>query len=93
MGQMQADVVVLGAGMVGVSVAVHLQKHGKHVVLLDRRRPGEETSYGNGASPATAPSTPITISPRCRASSGRYSVIGATRSPSATPRSRGTGAR
>ena len=45
---MQADVVVLGAGMVGVSVAVHLQKRGKQVVLLDRRPPGEETSYGNG---------------------------------------------
>jgi D-amino-acid dehydrogenase len=45
---MQADVVVLGAGMVGVSVAVHLQKRGKQVVLLDRRPPGEEASYGNG---------------------------------------------
>ena len=42
------DVVVLGAGMVGVSVAVHLQKRGKQVVLVDRRCPGEETSYGNG---------------------------------------------
>lgn len=45
---MQADVVVLGAGMVGTSVAAHLQKRGKQVVLLDRRPPGEETSYGNG---------------------------------------------
>jgi D-amino-acid dehydrogenase len=45
---MQADVIVLGAGMVGVSIAAHLQKRGKHVVLLDRRPPGEETSYGNG---------------------------------------------
>jgi D-amino-acid dehydrogenase len=45
---MQADVVVLGAGMVGVSVAVHLQQRGKQVVLLDRRRPGEEASFGNG---------------------------------------------
>src|SRR5215468_3363477 len=45
---MQADVVVLGAGMVGVSVAAHLQKRGKQVVLIDRRPPGEEASYGNG---------------------------------------------
>jgi D-amino-acid dehydrogenase len=45
---MQADVVVLGAGMVGVSVAVHLQQRGRQVVLLDRRGPGEEASYGNG---------------------------------------------
>src|SRR5437763_13347433 len=48
MSTLQADVVVLGAGMVGVSVAVHLQKRGKQVVLVDRRHPGEETSYGNG---------------------------------------------
>src|SRR5580704_5870128 len=45
---MQADVIVLGAGMVGVSIAAHLQKRGKQVVLVDRRHPGEETSYGNG---------------------------------------------
>ncbi|HEX3952166.1 MAG TPA: FAD-dependent oxidoreductase, partial [Stellaceae bacterium] len=44
---MQADVVVLGAGMIGVSVATHLQKRGKQVVLLDRRPPGEEASFGN----------------------------------------------
>ncbi|HEX3864313.1 MAG TPA: FAD-binding oxidoreductase [Stellaceae bacterium] len=44
---MQADVMVLGAGMIGVSVAAHLQKRGKQVVLLDRRPPGEEASFGN----------------------------------------------
>ncbi len=42
-----ADVIVLGAGMVGVSVALHLQKSGRDVVLIDRRGAGEETSYGN----------------------------------------------
>lgn len=42
-----ADVLVLGAGIIGVSVALHLQKRGKSVVLVDRRAPGEETSYGN----------------------------------------------
>lgn len=45
---MEADVVVLGAGMVGTSVALHLQQRGRRVVLLDRRGPGEEASYGNG---------------------------------------------
>ena len=44
---MHADVIVLGAGMVGVSVALHLQHHGRDVVLIDRRGSGEETSYGN----------------------------------------------
>jgi len=44
---MHADVIVLGAGMVGVSVALHLQPRGRDVVLIDRRGAGEETSYGN----------------------------------------------
>lgn len=41
------DVVVLGAGMVGVSTALHLAIKGRRVALVDRRGPGEETSYGN----------------------------------------------
>ena len=44
---MRADAVVLGAGIVGVSVALHLQKRGRATVLVDRRAPGEETSFGN----------------------------------------------
>ena len=43
----QADAVVLGAGIVGISVAVHLQKRGRSTVLVDRRGAAEETSYGN----------------------------------------------
>ena len=46
-GSLNADVIVLGAGMVGVSTALHLQKRGRSVVLVDRRGAGEETSYGN----------------------------------------------
>lgn len=42
-----ADCLVLGAGIVGVSVAIHLQKRGRAVVLVDRKDAGEETSYGN----------------------------------------------
>jgi D-amino-acid dehydrogenase len=42
-----ADVIVLGAGMVGVSAALHLQKRGRSVVLVDRGGVAEETSYGN----------------------------------------------
>src|SRR6202035_2613505 len=47
--QLKADVLVLGAGMVGVSAALHLQKRGRDVVLVDKHAlAGEETSYGNG---------------------------------------------
>ena len=42
------DVIVLGAGMVGVGAALALQAEGKDVVILDRQpRFAGETSYGN----------------------------------------------
>src|SRR5438128_10868661 len=44
---MRADIVVLGAGIVGICVALHLQKRGRSVVLVDRRGAAEETSFGN----------------------------------------------
>ena len=43
----RTDAVVLGAGIVGTSVALHLVKRGLSVALVDRHGPGEETSYGN----------------------------------------------
>jgi glycine/D-amino acid oxidase-like deaminating enzyme len=36
MAELKADVVVLGAGMVGVGAALHLQQRGRDVILLDR---------------------------------------------------------
>lgn len=45
---MKTDCIVLGAGMVGISAAIHLLKRGRSVALVDRRGPAEETSYGNG---------------------------------------------
>src|SRR6266481_3019045 len=43
----QADVIVLGAGIVGVSAAYAARQRGLQVILVDRREPGSETSYGN----------------------------------------------
>src|SRR6202022_1547763 len=43
----QVDAMVLGAGIVGTSIGLHLAKRGLAVALIDRRAPGEETSYGN----------------------------------------------
>ena len=45
---MPDSAIVLGAGMVGVSVALHLQRRGVAVTLLDRQGPGEGASFGNG---------------------------------------------
>jgi len=41
------EVIVLGAGIVGVSIALHLRRRGHHVTLIDRKGPGEGTSFGN----------------------------------------------
>jgi D-amino-acid dehydrogenase len=43
----RTDAIVLGAGIVGVSVALHLVKRGLSVTLVDRGEPGQGTSYGN----------------------------------------------
>ena len=43
----RTDAIVLGAGIVGVATALHLARRGLAVALIDRRGPGEETSYGN----------------------------------------------
>ncbi|MEM6986445.1 MAG: FAD-binding oxidoreductase, partial [Pseudomonadota bacterium] len=43
-----ADVVVIGAGLTGLSAARTLAKHGKHVVVVDRGAPGIGASSRNG---------------------------------------------
>ena len=44
---MTQEILVLGAGMVGTCTALELTLRGHTVTLLDRRPPGQETSYGN----------------------------------------------
>lgn len=50
-------VAVVGAGMVGVSCALALQRRGVQVTLIDRSLPGSETSHGNAG--VLAPSSLI----------------------------------
>ncbi len=56
---MKTDILVLGAGIVGTSVALHLARRGRSVVLVDRRGPGEETSYGNSGVVGRSGLTPM----------------------------------
>jgi D-amino-acid dehydrogenase len=44
---MDCQTLVLGAGIVGVCCALHLQAAGQSVILLDRDEPGRGTSHGN----------------------------------------------
>ena len=41
----RTDAIVLGAGIVGTSIALHLVKRGLSVALVDRAGIGEQTSY------------------------------------------------
>jgi len=44
---MTARIVVIGAGICGVSTAIWLQRSGHEVILLDKGDPGMGASYGN----------------------------------------------
>jgi D-amino-acid dehydrogenase len=58
---MTGPVVVVGAGIVGVSAAIWLQREGHEVVLIDRGEPGEGTSFGNGGVLASCSIVPVTV--------------------------------
>jgi len=45
--QTQADVTIVGAGIVGICCALSLQEKGKRVRLIDRDAPGQGASHGN----------------------------------------------
>lgn len=55
----QHPVVVIGAGIVGVSAALWLQRDGHQVILVDKHGPAEGTSYGNGGVLASCAVVPV----------------------------------
>jgi D-amino-acid dehydrogenase len=57
--QTAPPVAVIGAGIVGVCCAAHLVRRGIPVTLIDRRGPGEMTSYGNAGGIQNLATTPI----------------------------------
>jgi D-amino-acid dehydrogenase len=70
---------VLGAGIVGTSIALHLVKRGLSVALVDRGGPGEETSYGNAGVIEGATVFPPAFPPRL----GALLRVGLKRAPEA----------
>ncbi len=69
-----ADVAVLGAGMVGVSAALHIQARGRDVALIDRHgAAGLETSFGNAGLIERASIFPY-LFPRDPAKLARYAL-------------------
>ena len=55
----QADLVVVGAGIIGVACALQLARQGRQVVVLDPQAPGMGASYGNAGHLATEQVFPI----------------------------------
>ncbi|MBB4184699.1 D-amino-acid dehydrogenase [Sinorhizobium terangae] len=45
-----SPIAVVGAGVIGATIAFELQRRGRSVVLIDREGPGKGASYGNMAS-------------------------------------------
>jgi D-amino-acid dehydrogenase len=54
-----SHIAVIGAGIVGVSAALHLQRDGHTVTVIDERNPGEGTSKGNAAVVAVDSISPV----------------------------------
>lgn len=54
-------IAIIGAGIVGVSTAIWLQRQGHQVTLIDRKGPAEGTSHGNGGVLASCSIIPVTV--------------------------------
>ncbi|MBC3300774.1 FAD-binding oxidoreductase [Pseudomonas sp. SWRI18] len=55
----ERDIVVVGAGIIGVACALQLARQGRQVVVLDLQEPGMGASYGNAGHLATEQVFPI----------------------------------
>ncbi len=58
---MSQKIAIIGAGIVGVSTALWLQRDGHEVVLIDRKGPAEGASHGNGGVLASCAVVPVTV--------------------------------
>ena len=54
-------VAIVGAGIVGVSTAIWLQREGHKVILIDREGPAAGASFGNGGILASCSVVPVTV--------------------------------
>jgi D-amino-acid dehydrogenase len=55
------SIVVVGAGIVGVSTALWLQKQGEEVILIDSSQPGTGASFGNAGLLAQWAMVPVNV--------------------------------
>lgn len=55
----QHDVIIVGAGIIGLSIAHYLQQEGRKVTLVDRKGIAQEASFGNAAAFAVTDLLPL----------------------------------
>lgn len=53
------DTLVIGAGVIGMSIALALQQRGRRVTIIDRQPPGEGASFGNAGFLAVELNNPL----------------------------------
>ncbi|TCK28311.1 D-amino-acid dehydrogenase [Ancylobacter aquaticus] len=77
----EQNIAVIGAGIVGISSALYLQRAGFAVTLIDRDEPGHGASFGNAAAlaphafvPINSPSIPRRLLPLLFASGSPLSI-------------------
>ena len=71
------DVIISGAGIIGVSLALELRERGAEVLVLDRAEPGREaSSAAAGMLSGADPETPVELWPLTRRSAKRDFACG-----------------
>jgi len=67
------DVIIIGGGIIGLSLAIALRKHGAKVLIVERGEPGREASHAAGGMLVDCPlETPIDLQPLAVASARLY---------------------
>src|SRR5215467_6440972 len=67
------DVIIIGGGIIGLSLAIALRKRGGRVLLVERGEPGREASHAAAGMLADSVlEMPAALEPLARASAGMY---------------------
>ena len=67
------DVIIVGGGIIGLSLSIALRKRGATVLVVERGEPGREASHAAGGMLVDCPlETPETLQPLATASAGMY---------------------
>ncbi len=67
------DTILVGGGVMGVSLALELRRHGAQLLLVERGEPGREASYAAAGMLAAAdPELPENLQPLAAASAALY---------------------